>query len=116
MAPVRIARVYDDPMPDDGLRILVDRIWPRGLSKDAAHLDEWCREVAPSTALRKWYGHDPDRFAEFDERYRAELATDPGPLDALRARIGRHRATLLTATKDLDRSQAAVLRDVLGEG
>jgi uncharacterized protein YeaO (DUF488 family) len=116
MALVRIARVYDDPTQDDGLRILVDRIWPRGLSKDAAHLDEWCREVAPSTALRKWYGHDPDRFAEFDERYRAELAADPGPLDGLRARIGRHRATLLTATKDLDHSQAAVLRDVLGEG
>jgi uncharacterized protein YeaO (DUF488 family) len=115
MATLRIARVYDDPASDDGLRILVDRIWPRGLSKEAAHLDAWCKDVAPSTELRKWYGHEPERFAEFERRYRAELDADPGPLEELRTRIGRRRATLLTATKDLEHSQAAVLHDVLGQ-
>jgi uncharacterized protein YeaO (DUF488 family) len=115
MATLRIARVYDDPASDDGLRILVDRIWPRGLCKEAAHLDAWCKDVAPSTELRKWYGHEPERFAEFERRYRAELDADPGPLEELRTRIGRRRATLLTATKDLEHSQAAVLHDVLGQ-
>jgi uncharacterized protein YeaO (DUF488 family) len=113
VATLHIARVYDDPAPDAGLRILVDRIWPRGLSKADAALDAWCRDVAPSTELRKWYAHDPARFDEFARRYRAELDADPGPLEDLRRRIGRRRAVLLTATKDLEISQAAVLRDIL---
>jgi uncharacterized protein YeaO (DUF488 family) len=115
MATVRIARVYDEPASTDGLRILVDRIWPRGLSKADAALDEWCRDVAPSTGLRRWYAHDPARFAEFARRYRAELEGSDA-LAELRRVIGRRRATLLTATKDLAHSQAAVLRDVLEEG
>src|SRR6516165_4655813 len=74
---VRVRRVYDEPEADDGTRVLVDRIWPRGMTKARAALGEWCKDVAPSTELRKWYGHDPDRFEEFTRRYRLEL-TDPG--------------------------------------
>jgi len=114
---LRLRRIYDDPSPDDGLRVLVDRIWPRGLTKDAAHLDEWMREIAPSTPLRRWYGHRPERFAEFRRRYRAEL-DDPQPaasLDRLRRLTRERPVTLLTATKDIDRSHAAVLTDVLHE-
>ena len=79
---VRVGRVYEPREPGGGVRVLVDRIWPRGLSKDKADLDEWCKHIAPSTVLRKWYGHDPDRFAEFGRRYRDEL-TDPQRAEAL---------------------------------
>jgi uncharacterized protein YeaO (DUF488 family) len=112
---VRIRRVYDDPSPEDGARVLVDRIWPRGLAKARAALDEWARAVAPSTDLRRWYGHDPARFEEFRRRYLAELA-DPerqAALRQLRELAGSGRLTLLTATRDLDHSQAAVLADHL---
>jgi uncharacterized protein YeaO (DUF488 family) len=70
---VQVRRVYEPPRPVNGQRVLVDRLWPRGLSKERAHLDEWCKEIAPSTELREWYGHDPDRFEDFAPRYRAEL-------------------------------------------
>jgi uncharacterized protein YeaO (DUF488 family) len=107
--------VYDAPEPDDGQRVLVDRLWPRGLSKARAALTDWCKEVAPSTELRKWYGHDPDRYEEFAERYRAEL-DDPEHADAL-ARLkklaGHGRLTLLTAAKRSDISEATVLADLL---
>jgi len=114
-ADVRIRRVYDEPSAEDGTRVLVDRVWPRGLRKDAAHLAEWAKDVAPSTGLRTWYQHDPAKFAEFRRRYAAELA-EPGPRHAL-ARLRSEAAsgplTLLTATKELDISQAAVLADLL---
>jgi uncharacterized protein YeaO (DUF488 family) len=109
-------RVYEDASPRDGQRVLVDRVWPRGMRKEDAHLDEWLRDVAPSTDLRRWYGHEPSRFAEFRRRYRAELADD-GHRDAaahLRELAAKDRLTLLTATKDVDHSQAAVLADWLG--
>ena len=112
---VRVARVYDQPSDQDGRRVLVDRVWPRGLSKDRAHLDEWCKTVAPSTGLRTWYGHDPERFAEFTRRYRAELA-DPEHVPVLRhlGELADHGTlTLLTATRRPDISQAAVLADLL---
>jgi uncharacterized protein YeaO (DUF488 family) len=114
---VRVRRVYDQVESDDGIRILVDRIWPRGLRKDAAALDEWAKEVAPSTELRKWYGHVPERFAEFEARYRDELATPPAQaaLDHLRALAQDATLTLLTATRDVHHSQAAVLADLLRE-
>ncbi|MFI5614827.1 DUF488 domain-containing protein [Amycolatopsis sp. NPDC051903] len=115
---VRIARVYDPAGPDDGTRVLVDRVWPRGLAKAKAALDDWCKAVAPSTELRKWYGHDPDRFAEFTRRYHAELS-EPGPaadaLADLRALAAKGPLTLLTATKALDISQAAVLAELLDD-
>lgn len=115
MNEVRVRRVYDEPAPADGARVLVDRVWPRGLRKEAAHLDEWAKDVAPTTELRKWYGHDPERFAEFRRRYAAEL-DEPGPreaLDRLRGLAGRRNVTLLTATRDVDHSQAAVLAEML---
>ena len=114
---VRVRRIYDPAAPDDGIRILVDRVWPRGIRKDAAALDEWAKDVAPSTDLRKWYGHDPERFAQFEARYRDELATPPArtALDHLRALTKDHVLTLLTATKDVDHSQAAVLAALLRE-
>jgi uncharacterized protein YeaO (DUF488 family) len=113
---VQVRRVYDPPEPDDGQRVLVDRLWPRGLSKERARLDDWCKEIAPSTELRKWYGHDPDRYAEFARRYRAELG-DPeraAALARLRTLAGHGRLTLLTATKRSEISEAAVLADLLG--
>ena len=112
---VRLHRIYDDPSSDDGLRVLVDRVWPRGVTKDAARLDEWLKDVAPSTPLRRWYGHRPERFTEFRRRYLAELA-DPQPAAAmhrLRDLIRTRRVTLLTATRDIDHSQAAVLAEQL---
>jgi uncharacterized protein YeaO (DUF488 family) len=114
---IRARRVYDAPSADDGARVLVDRVWPRGLRKDAARLDDWAKDVAPSTELRKWYGHDPAKFDEFRRRYRAEL-TEPGPAQALaklRARASAGPVTLLTATRELEISQAAVLAGVLRE-
>ena len=112
---IRVRRVYDDPSPEDGARVLVDRVWPRGLRKDAARLDDWAKDVAPSTELRTWYHHDPAKFDEFRNRYTAELE-QPGPREALsrlRALAAARPVTLLTATKDLDLSQAAVLAGLL---
>jgi uncharacterized protein YeaO (DUF488 family) len=113
---VRVRRVYDEPTGEDGTRVLVDRVWPRGLSKDKAHIDEWLKQVAPSTELRKWYAHDPARFAEFTRRYRAELE-DPERAQALARLRGLARdrtVTLVTATRAIKISQAAVLADVIG--
>ena len=116
LAQVQVRRVYDPPEPKDGQRVLVDRLWPRGLSRERARLDEWCKKIAPSSELRRWYGHEPDRYAEFARRYRAELG-DPEHAAAfahLRELAGRERLNLLTATKLSDISQAAVLADLLG--
>jgi uncharacterized protein YeaO (DUF488 family) len=112
---VRVRRIYDEPTREDGTRVLVDRIWPRGMSKDRARLDEWCKQVAPSTELRTWYAHDPKRFAEFRRRYRAELAEPErvSVFDHLKSLAGNGTLTLLTATKDADISEAAVLADLL---
>ena len=112
---VKIGRAYDEPAQGDGARVLVDRIWPRGLSKEKAHLDEWCKPVAPSTALRKWYDHDPERYEEFSRRYRAELE-DPERAKALQhlGELAKDRTvTLLTATKRPEISEAVVLADLL---
>jgi uncharacterized protein YeaO (DUF488 family) len=115
---VRVRRVYDEPSDADGARVLVDRVWPRGLRKDALRLDDWARDVAPSTELRTWYGHDPARFGEFRHRYLGELGGGPqrAALGRLRTLAGSGRPlTLLTATKDVDHSQAAVLARLLRE-
>ena len=112
---VRVRRIYDEPTRGDGTRVLVDRVWPRGLSKEKARIDKWCKEVAPSTELRRWYGHEPERFAEFSRRYRAEL-DDPERATALahlRRLAEAQRMTVLTATKDIAISQAAVIADLL---
>ncbi len=112
-ARIAIRRVYDEPSAGEGVRILVDRLWPRGLSKTSLEYDAWPRELTPSNELRKWYGHEPKRFAEFRRRYRGELAAHRDELAALRARIKGRKATLLTATREIDLSHAAVLRDLL---
>lgn len=111
---VSVGRVYDPPGTDYA-RVLVDRVWPRGLRKDNAKLDEWCKDVAPSTGLRRWYGHDPQLFAEFARRYRAEL-DEPDrreALDRLREIARERPLLLLTATKEIDISQAAVLAELI---
>lgn len=112
---VHVRRVYEERKRGDGNRVLVDRIWPRGVSKEKADLDDWCKDVAPSTELRKWYAHDPDRFKEFSRRYKAELkeAERSEVLDHLRSLAKKRNLTLLTATKDPDISEAAVLAKVL---
>jgi uncharacterized protein YeaO (DUF488 family) len=112
---VLVRRVYEEPRPEDDTRVLVDRLWPRGLTKEKAALSEWCKDVAPSTELRTWYRHDPARFAEFGRRYRHEL-TDPQHADAmahLRSLARSGPLTLVTATKQPEISEAAVLAAVL---
>ena len=113
---VRVRRIYDEPDPDGGTRVLVDRIWPRGLTKDKARLDQWVKQVAPSTELRKWYSHDPERFEEFGRRYREELkdAERAQALEHLRELARSGTLTLLTATKRVEISEAAVLADLIG--
>lgn len=113
--PVRVRRAYDEPTPEDGVRVLVDRLWPRGIRKDALDLADWNKDVAPSAELRGWFGHDPEKFAEFASRYRDELDTVAGraALDRLRALPRGRPLTLITATKDVEHSQAAVLADLL---
>jgi uncharacterized protein YeaO (DUF488 family) len=110
---IAIKRAYDDPSPQDGVRILIDRLWPRGLSKAKLKIDAWPRELTPSTDLRKWYGHEPARFTEFQRRYRAELAEHKDQLDTLRAMIRGRNATLITATREVDLSHAAVMREIM---
>jgi uncharacterized protein YeaO (DUF488 family) len=114
-AQVRLRRVYEAPDPSDGRRVLVDRLWPRGLAKDKAAIDEWLKTVAPSDELRRWYGHQPEKFPAFRQRYRHELraAEQSDALDHLR-QLARHgTVTLLTATRDIEHSQAAVLAELL---
>jgi uncharacterized protein YeaO (DUF488 family) len=108
---VQVRRIYDAPMSDDGTRVLVDRLWPRGVSRLRAQLDEWCKDIAPSPGLREWYHHDPTLFGEFTRRYSDELRA-PVPaaaLEHLKELAAQKPLTLLTATKDPDISEAAVL-------
>lgn len=115
---VDVRRIYEPVLPTDGTRVLVDRLWPRGVSREAAHLDEWMKSLAPSTELRKWYGHVPERFPEFERRYLTELegAEQVAALDRLRSIAVHGRLTLLTATKDPTTSEAAVIAQVLRGG
>jgi uncharacterized protein YeaO (DUF488 family) len=112
---IQVRRIYDDPLPDDGTRVLVDRLWPRGVSKVRAQLDEWCKQIAPSAELRTWYHHEPDLFDEFTRRYTDELR-DPEPAAALahlKELAAQQTLTLLTATKHPELSEAAVLAELL---
>ncbi len=112
---VRVRRVYEPPEPQDGLRVLVDRLWPRGLRKEAARVDLWARDLAPSDALRRWFGHDPARWEEFRRRYREELRRPEvqGALDDLAERARQGTVTLLFAARDPHRNNAVVLAEVL---
>ena len=110
---VRLQRAYDEPTPDDGYRVLVDRVWPRGRSKEHLRLDEWARDLGPSTQLRKWFGHDPARWPDFRARYHAEL-TDPDrsrTLDALAQRARGGLVTLVFGAHDTEHNQARVIAD-----
>ena len=113
---IRVRRIYEPPLPDDGARVLVDRLWPRGVRKAAAALDLWLKEVAPSAPLRRWFGHDPARWAEFATRYRAELAANAGALEPLRERARAGSLTLLHAARDRVHNHAVVLADCLRGG
>ena len=109
-------RVYAPPAPGDGYRVLVDGIWPRGISGEKACIDEWARDIAPSAELRRWYGHRPERFEEFDRRYRTELAARGHRLRELRRRARSGTITLVFAARDAEHSNAAVLATVLRHG
>jgi uncharacterized protein YeaO (DUF488 family) len=115
MQNIRLKRVYEQPSREDGTRILVDRLWPRGITKKEAHFDQWNREVAPSTRLRSWFGHDPERWAEFIRRYRSELSAQSNALDDVRRLARKGPITLLYAAKDEIHNHAVVLKSVLLE-
>lgn len=110
---LQIKRIYDDPEPDDGYRVLIDHIWPRGVSRESARLDEWAKELAPSGELRRWFDHVPDRFPEFRERYRSELAQHTDQLAALAQRAKKGRVTVLYAARDREHNNAVVLSELL---
>jgi len=110
---VKLKRAYEAPSREDGTRVLVDRLWPRGLKKADAAIDHWARDIAPSTDLRKWFGHDPARWEEFRRRYSAEIGTQRDALDRLRALAREGVVTLVYAARDEAHNDAVVLRDVL---
>lgn len=112
---IRTKRVYDTPAASDGARVLVDRIWPRGLSREDVAADAWVRHIAPSTALRRWFAHDPARWTEFRSRYRAELDVRTDSIAELARIVGDRDVTLLYAARDRDHNQAVVLKEYLEE-
>lgn len=110
---IQLKRAYDSATAGDGRRILVDRLWPRGLKKEAAHVDEWLRDVAPSSELRTWFAHDPSKWDEFRQRYRQELSGHPDLLANLQRMAERDNVTLLFAARDEEHNNAVVLKEVL---
>ncbi len=115
MKPVAIKRIYEDASEKDGYRILVDRLWPRGVSKEEAKLDEWIKDIAPSTELRKWFDHIDERFPEFSKRYQAELDSKSDELKRLRKIAEKHQLTLLYSAKNVEFNQAVVLSNYLNK-
>ncbi len=111
---IKIKRVYEKPAKEDGWRVLVDRLWPRGMTKEAAHLDAWIKDVAPSDALRKWFGHEPEKWSAFQKKYRAELAEKKKLLAELKKMAKEHGTlTLLFGARDIEHNEAIVLADIL---
>jgi uncharacterized protein YeaO (DUF488 family) len=110
---IRLKRAYEPPSPEDGMRVLVDRLWPRGLTKSEATIDRWLKEVAPSSELRRWFGHDPTKWEEFRRSYAAELSGRAGLVSELRKAAQGGRLTLVYSARDEQHNQAVVLRDVL---
>jgi uncharacterized protein YeaO (DUF488 family) len=113
---VRLKRAYEPAAASDGERILIDRIWPRGVTREEARLSEWARELAPSTDLRRWFAHDPARFAEFRRRYTAELEAQEGKLRELRGRARAGTVTLVYGARDAEHNDAVVLAEILRHG
>ncbi len=108
---IKIKRVYEQPDKEDGTRILVDRLWPRGLTKEKAKADLWLKEIAPSTELRKWFGHDPGKWEEFKKRYLDELKSNDGPISALKKQMQKGVVTLVYGAKDEEHNEAVVLQE-----
>jgi uncharacterized protein YeaO (DUF488 family) len=108
---IQIKRVYEKPDPKDGFRILVDRLWPRGLTKEKAAVDLWLKDIAPSTELRKWFGHDPEKWKEFQKKYLKELKENKEAVDTLKEHLKKGTVTLLYAAKDEAHNEAQVLKD-----
>ena len=113
---VRLKRAYERPVASDGYRVLIDRLWPRGIKREDSRLDEWARELAPSSELRRWFGHDPARFEEFRRRYTAELAGQEEKLRELRRRARRGTLTLVYGARDTEHNDAVVLAEILRAG
>ena len=113
---VRLKRAYEPPAASDGYRVLVDRLWPRGVRREEARLDEWARELAPSVELRRWFGHDPERFEEFRRRYTDELAGQEEKLRELRRRAREGALTLVYSARDVEHNDAVVLAEILRRG
>jgi uncharacterized protein YeaO (DUF488 family) len=113
---VRLKRAYEQPASSDGYRVLVDRLWPRGVSREEARLDEWAKELAPSAMLRRWFAHDPERFGEFRRRYTAELAAQEEKLGELRRRARNGTLTLVYGARDQEHNDAVVLAEILRAG
>jgi uncharacterized protein YeaO (DUF488 family) len=112
-ANIRLKRAYEAPQKSDGTRILVDRLWPRGLSKENAKIDLWLKEIAPTTELRKWFGHDRKKWANFAARYRRELGSHPKQLDVIRNKASKGAVTLIYAARDTEHNEAVILKQVL---
>lgn len=110
---LQLKRAYEPPAPDDGVRVLIDRLWPRGLAKSDAKIDRWLKEVAPSAELRRWFGHDPERWPEFRRRYKGELKAVEESLESLRSLARRQPVTLVYGARDEEHNDAVVLREVL---
>lgn len=112
---IQLKRAYEAPDASDGYRVLIDRHWPRGVSKKAAHLDEWAQELAPSSELRRWFAHDPAKFEEFQQRYRSELDAHQDKLRELRGRARSGTLTLVYGARDTEHNDAVVLAELLAE-
>jgi len=110
---IKLKRAYEPPAPDDGTRILIDRLWPRGVKKADAAIDEWMKDIAPSTGLRKWFGHDPARWQKFRRRYQLEIRQHPDEFDRLRTLAQHGRITLVFSAHDEIHNDAVVLKDLL---
>lgn len=110
---IKLKRAYEPPSRSDGKRLLIDRLWPRGVKKAEAKIDEWMKDIAPSTALRKWFGHDPARWPQFQDRYAAEVRQHPEQLDHLRTLAREGPVTLVFAAHDEQHNDAVVLRDLI---
>lgn len=113
MKSINLKRIYDDKSSDDGYRVFIDRLWPRGVSKEDAHFDEWLKELAPSTDFRKWFDHDPKRFDKFKKQYKKELENHKDLLDKLRNKAKSNKITLLFAAKNEEMNNAVVLKEIL---
>jgi uncharacterized protein YeaO (DUF488 family) len=113
---INIKRTYDPPSPDDGKRILVDRLWPRGIRKEGAKIDDWLKDIAPSDELRKWFSHDPSKWQKFKRRYKNELNDKSDLVKNLRRQLKKMNVTLLFSAKDIEHNNAVVLKEVLTQG